>query len=377
MPRGTEVPITPDVLAWAIDESGYTDDALAAELQVSLADLRDWKEGEARPNLTQFKKLATKLHRQRATFLLPRPPITTEVQVQFRDVSGRAARDLNPVERRYMRRAERMQRVLGWLAAELHAAPRRFPASDLSDGPETVAASWRVFIRITVEQQRRWKSSSVAFDGWRSALERIGVEIFLFPLGAESCRGFSLWHDDAPIIAVNTAWREEARIFTLFHELGHLATRSNSACAEWAGKATRPSDPVERWCERFAADLLLPRDEVVRAINGHPANLDTASLIAKQFRVSLRAATIRLIELDLAGWELYEKIPPATDAKPQGGGGGGGRNRLQIKEDEFGARGTGLFVEGVKQELITRSQAIEYLDIPDPAFDALLEHGTP
>jgi Zn-dependent peptidase ImmA (M78 family) len=377
MGRGTEVPITPQVLEWAIGESGFSDDTLATALKVSLDTLQSWKTGDARPNLTQFRRLSNKLHRQRATFLLPRPPAIPEVQLQFRDISGRPARDLNPVERRYTRRAERMQRVLGWLAAELQAAPRRFPTNRIADEPEAAAADWRDLLRVTTDHQKRWKSSSVAFDEWRVALENIGVETFLFPLGSESCRGFSLWHDTAPVIAINTAWSEEARIYTLFHELGHLATRSNSACAEWGGRATRPRDPVERWCERFAAGVLLPRSDVLRAIPvGQPVTLALASNIARQFRVSLRAATIRLIELGLASWDLYDEIPAAADAKPEGGGGGGGRNRLQLKEDEFGSRGTGLFVEGVRRELITRSQAIDYLDIPDPAFDALMESGT-
>ena len=82
------------------------------------------------------------------------------------------------------------------------------------------------------------------------------------------------------------------------------------------------------------------------------------------------AATIRLIELNLASWELYDRIPPTADSKG-GGGGGSGRNRLEIKIDEFGGRGTGLFVEAVKRDLLSRSQAVEYLDIPDRAFDQL------
>src|SRR5262245_61684815 len=120
MPRGTEVPITPSVLAWAIDESGYSDDTLAETLGVSVDTLQSWRVGDARPNLTQFRKLSTKLHRQRATFLLPEPPTASEVHLEFRDVSSSRSRTLNPVERRYIRRAERMQRVLSWLAVELN-----------------------------------------------------------------------------------------------------------------------------------------------------------------------------------------------------------------------------------------------------------------
>jgi hypothetical protein len=114
---------------------------------------------------------------------------------------------------------------------------------------------------------------------------------------------------------------------------------------------------------------------VLSALPLAPITLGVAGTIARKFRVSLRAATIRLIELGLATWDLYEEIPPAADAKPEGGGGGGGRNRAQIKEDEFGARGTSLLVEAVRRDLIARSQALDYLDIPDAAFDSLLESG--
>jgi hypothetical protein len=76
-----------------------------------------------------------------------------------------------------------------------------------------------------------------------------------------------------------------------------------------------------------------------------------------------------LIELNLADWDLYDQILPLADSKPEGSGGGSGRNRLAIREDEFGARGTRLFVEAVRKEVITRSQALSYLDIPDEAFD--------
>ena len=147
------------------------------------------------------------------------------------------------------------------------------------------------------------------------------------------------------MIAINTAWREEARIYSLFHELGHLATRTNSACAEWRGGTnSRTSDPAERWCEEFAAALLMPGDAVRRALppsarSGGIQELRVAAGLATRFRVSLRAATIRLIELKLADWSLYRPDPPCGGLWPPGGG-GSGRNRLEIKLDEFGGRGT-------------------------------------
>ncbi|HYM25815.1 MAG TPA: hypothetical protein VEU08_21505, partial [Vicinamibacterales bacterium] len=67
---------------------------------------------------------------------------------------------------------------------------------------------------------------------------------------------------------------------------------------------------------------------------------------------------------------LYDDIPPASDAK-KGGGGGTGRNRREIREDEFGRRVSDIFVKAVQREIISESQALNYLDIPSAEFDRL------
>ncbi|MFZ0800114.1 MAG: ImmA/IrrE family metallo-endopeptidase [Terriglobales bacterium] len=218
----------------------------------------------------------------------------------------------------------------------------------------------------------------MAFDEWRTALERTGQLVFLFSLGKDSCRGFSLWDDFAPVVAVNTAWNESARIFTLFHELGHLITRTSSACLE-SIRTTPRTDPVERWCERFAAGVLMPTKDVEAALHqygsrGQTASLAIAKSLANLYKVSLRAAVIRLIGLNAATWALYDEIPPISDKKPPGGG-GQGRSRTQIREDQFGDRVTSILVTAVEKDLLTRSQAVEFLDIPDTTFDDLAEAG--
>ena len=72
-----------------------------------------------------------------------------------------------------------------------------------------------------------------------------------------------------------------------------------------------------------------------------------------------------------ATWTLYREIPPASDAKRQGGGGGTGRNRVEIRVDELGRRGTEIFVTAVERDVITESQAIDYLDVPVADFERL------
>jgi len=272
--------------------------------------------------------------------------------------------------------------MLSWIAGELALDPPKTPIGSIADDPARLAIQTREVLGVTASQQMAWPSSKIAFDEWRGALERTGHIVLLFSIGKTSCRGFSIWDARVPVIAVNTAWNEEARIYTLFHEFGHLITRTNSACVE-SLRASDQGDPTERWCERFAAEVLMPRSAVEGALRQNNwthgtriANLETAAAIAKRFKVSLRAAVIRLITIGAATWELYDQIPVAADKKPEGGG-GTGRTRTEVREDQFGHRVAAMLVEAVEKDVISRSQAVDFLDIPDAAFDdlPLMPHG--
>jgi hypothetical protein len=108
--------------------------------------------------------------------------------------------------------------------------------------------------------------------------------------------------------------------------------------------------------------------------SGQVRKLEDAAAVAKNFKVSLRAAVISLIRAQVATWALYRQIPPTYDAKPKMSG-GLGRSRREIREDQFGKRTAGLFVTAVNRDVISRSQALDYLDIPDVEFDRLTPVG--
>ena len=216
------------------------------------------------------------------------------------------------------------------MSAELAWDRPSLPTLTLDDDPESAADRLRTRLDVPARVQLKWPSSAAAFDEWRRRVESLGVFVFLYPMGRDACRGFSVWEERAPLVAVNTAWSEEARIFTLFHELGHLLTRTNSACLESPSRrASRQDawDSVERWCERFGAAVLLPADEpraqFAARQAGQTATVDTVRWLSGRFKTSLSATTIRLIELRLATRELYDALPRAADVKRTGGGGGG------------------------------------------------------
>lgn len=366
----TEIAINPDVLKWAITESGYTIADVAEVIDGDERKIVSWLDAEAQPSLGEMKAVAQKLHRQLATFLLPKVPAKDSTPVKFRHPLGAESRALNPKERRFLRRATRYQDAYAWLISELGRETPSLPTYGIRDDSVSAAVQIRAMLKISVTTQRGWPSASRAFDAWRESVESLGVMVFLFAMGKESVRGFSLWHDRAPVIAINTAWSDEARIFSLFHELGHLLTRSNSACAASPLATGDPKDKTERWCETFAAALLLP----ARALDeiGHVSDLVSLRNLARKFKVSLSAMALQLIHLGKAKWTLLRVIPLSADTKKGGGPPGSARNLRQQREDELGKRGAGVFVDAVKKDIIATSEALDYLDIPRDHFDALM-----
>jgi Zn-dependent peptidase ImmA (M78 family) len=161
-------------------------------------------------------------------------------------------------------------------------------------------------------------------------------------------------------------------MFTLLHEYGHLITRTNSACLEGPRRTKAQSDTVERWCEEFSGAAILPRELVQQslALHGWPRQIesvDAVRAIAREFRASLRATTLRLIDLGVADWRLYAALPPTADRKP-GGGGGAGRDRAQIRSEQYGDRAIGVFAEALRSGVVSRGDVLDYLTVSPEAL---------
>ncbi|MEX2147828.1 MAG: XRE family transcriptional regulator [Candidatus Rokuibacteriota bacterium] len=384
MGKPIHVPITPQVLDWAIKESGYTVDEVAIGAHISRDDLRAWLRDDAKPTLTQARSLAKVLKRTLSTFLLPDAPPLSKLPAEFRHAPGSLRTKANFDERLHLRRARRIQEAAKWLSHELGESQAPLRKYSTHDDVEEVGQYTRQRLGpLLPTPLESWRTHSQAFRAWRAALEKSGVLVLVLPLGEDAARGFSLWDDSVPLIAVNSAWNWAARVYTLFHELGHLLTRTSSVCLERSTgpKLSRPTDPEERWCEEFAAAALLPwsgstgvAEFLKKRFEWSPgekvATLDVPRAIANVFKVSWRAATIRLIDRDLANWALYGAIPPYIDRKKRGGG-GGGRDRGDIVYDELGEKTLALFFHGLNRHVIGRDDLFDYLDVSDAALDRL------
>ena len=95
-------------------------------------------------------------------------------------------------------------------------------------------------------------------------------------------------------IYTNAKHPKTRRRFTIAHELGHYVLHRDEigeGITDDALYRSRLGGPLERQANRFAANLLMPRDLIVEAIN---QGVDSVEKLAEKFEVSRSAMSICL-----------------------------------------------------------------------------------
>lgn len=338
MPRPTHVPINGNVLAWAMQQAGVDDVELAERCSTSPDVVEDWREGDGTPTKTQFRQLVARLRRPASVYFLAEPPADDPIVRAFRNPPGATGeRHLTDAELRAIQTAERIQKVARWVRERRRDHPvgiPRFTGRTAALNEELTAA--HRFLTWRARDQFNAASSAEVARNLRTRLEGVGILVLQFSMKEAGCRGFSLRDDLAPVIAVNSAYTTEARIFSYMHEYAHLARGSGSICTRV------PDSRVERECERFAAAFLMPRPAFAQYVEelfggAKVGSFSQVARVAKRFKVSLRATALRLEQLGLAVEGLYEDVDAEADFK---GGGGFSRDNTApaIRLRDWGSR---------------------------------------
>jgi Zn-dependent peptidase ImmA (M78 family) len=276
-----------------------------------------WESGEERPSIAQLRKLAEAYRRPVAVFFLPEPPHDFEALRDFRRVTPEEIEVSRELEDDLRRSRELREAALSLLDDPSEMPP--FPvAVSLADDPEQVGGIVRAALSVTDDEQLAWKDPYEALRAWRLAVENLGVLVVnMQGVKVSDARGFSIAEFPLPLIGINAKDRANGRVFTLMHEVAHLALHEGGIC-DWTPeqRLTPANRRIETFCNRVAAAVLLPRPlvlEVVRAAalpnpNDWPEEL--LKQYARQLSVSEEAFLLRLVSLGLATQEFYAARRP-------------------------------------------------------------------
>lgn len=125
-----------------------------------------------------------------------------------------------------------------------------------------------------------------------------GATVVYEPLNG--CAARIVGYGDEAFITVDSKSRLERRRFSAAHELGHwMMDRgkvSSFLCQEKVFATEWSADNPERRANRYAADLLLPKFMFEPRAKNKEITFATVRSLASEFRTSLTATAIRLVE---------------------------------------------------------------------------------
>jgi Zn-dependent peptidase ImmA (M78 family) len=121
-------------------------------------------------------------------------------------------------------------------------------------------------------------------------------------LKPEEFRGFALADSLAPLVFVNGADTLGAQVFTLIHELAHLWA-GDTALSE-ASMTSKDGKAQELWANQVAAEVLVPKAELVREYSGQVGQ-NELNRLSTHFKVSTLVLLKRIFDIGKLPWDDY------------------------------------------------------------------------
>ncbi len=358
--------INPRVLLWARESLGLSKTAAAKRLEVSVVQLAAWESGELQPQVAELRAMAKAYKQTLATLLLYEPPAELPLPTDFRTMNSDEVGGFSEKTIQAVRKARAMAASWVELRQEfgLPIAQVPFHAS-LANDPGQIAFQIRELLEI---QQLQGTGTDIWALEWSiERLEMWGIAVFQMSLTADDIRGFCMTDAAAPTIVVKRSEPTSGKLFTLFHELGHILLRQAGIC----DLASNNQRPIEKWCNAFAATLLVPGDELLRhpivqeqyeLRNMHWRRIDLES-IASQFHVGKLVILRRLLELGRTDKQFYQLKHDSWNKPSFGRGIGTGRNIPKETVQEKGKTYVQLAFKAFDQNRINMKDLSDFLGV--------------
>lgn len=309
--------VEPEVLVWARRAIEMGKPLAAQKLGISESTLEKWESGSLAPTIKQLRKTAAVYRVPLAVLLLSAPPSAYQpIRDYRRAVSGDAA-PISTQLHTELRRAEMQREVfleLSVLSPGSVVETEPLPELTMSMPPEEAGRLLREYTGVRLRERRSWQDPSKALNAWIAAVERKGVlVVHTTRVPVDEVRGFSFSDMPFPVVGLNGSDWPRPRIFTLFHELAHIALNAGGVCDlhESEHDLMGESDRLEHFCNAAAAAAIAPSGELLSsdAVSGrsreHEWSVDELKQIADRHMMSSEALLLRLIDLERAPWSLY------------------------------------------------------------------------
>lgn len=310
-----KITVQPELLAWARDRVGLSEEVLAKKLGAKPEQVTRW-EDDGELTYKRAEKLAKVSHIPFGYLFLSEPPEEKLPVADFRTVGSEGEQRPSPELLDVLFDAMRKQTWYRDYLLEVDEDPLLFVGSlTVKESPIKAAETIAQVFELSTKLRREASTWEQALTQMFEHCDDQGVLVLRSgvaggnthrPLDVEEFRGFALADAYAPLIFINSKDSPAAQMFTLVHELVHL----------WLGVSGvsnleftyAPGKRLERFCNQVAAEILVPQQELKQAVLEMGVELGA---LRRFFKVSTLVLLRRLRdikEIDEATFqELYEE----------------------------------------------------------------------
>lgn len=372
--------INPDMLVWAREESGTSiDDAIE---KFGVDNITAWENGDDFPTYAQLKDMCNFYRKPVAIFFFPEPPVLKGIAASCRTLPL----NMGLIFSRNITKLLDDARVMQLNLYELYEYKNPniykineefFNCLDI----KSVAKKLRDILNISLEEQKKIKKYEDAFDVWRDSFYQIGIYVFKTAFKDEGISGFCLYDDEFPIIYINNSFSLSRQIFTLFHEIYHLLYKTSGIDLfrdpKNANYHTKSDEIIEKYCNKFAGEFLVPNDDFDKFINGKFFSEELVEKLANSYCVSREVILRKFLDKEYISQEEYStmreeylkdyfrSIEIKSDDKSSHG------NYYNTQMSYLGERYLRLTFSSYYHKKITITQLSKYLNMKIPSLKTI------
>ena len=353
MAKSVKALITPEVLKWAREKRIKLEiDYAAKKLKADPERLEAWENGTEQPTFVQLKKIAKLYKTHISIFYLPEPPTDFQPLTDYRVLPEHLAIDEEQIYRLNANIVEAFERREMLIELyELLEQPTPEIMLNVEGGTDQKRAAEKIteFLAFNRAQLQQANDPYAALKFWKQTVEAKGVLVCQTSVNThlsvelETVHGFCIAQKPFPVVVVNPKDSPYGRIFTLIHELVHIALgESVIQNTDFEEENTPNLDPIEVFCNQVAAEVLVPENELLETVNLEMLEEDLPR-ISKFFHVSPEVIMRRLLTLRKISRRNYymyrnHQLAMYRNAPARTGGAAPYHNRLLNTSGEYFAR---------------------------------------
>lgn len=308
------VNIQPAVIKWALSQT--QEEKLGSKL---MENIKHWLDGTKTPTFNQIENFSMKSNIPLGYFFLQTPPVE---QIQLLDYRTVDSMHMSNPSRNLIDTIHEMQAVQDWMID--YRKDMGFEVLPIvgsmkgSADVNTIADRIRTDLELDKDWYAIYSDKTKAFNHVRDLLADIGIVVMMNgivgknthrALDIDEFRAFSIVDDWAPLIFINSADSQGAKLFSLFHEIAHIWIGEDDL---YNDRRNNPEDakPIEVICNAVAGEIMVPKD--VFMLKWYESTEEDVYLqiknIAKYFHCGESVIARKALDIKEISKDVYDQV---------------------------------------------------------------------